>query len=174
MATKTVTILTDSREKQPLLFPGCLVVHTRSSWWGRAEPTFIKVKTPKPVALPAGDYCIKGKQDRCIIETKRSIDELAGNVSAADRKRFTAALNRLCDACEHPILMLDFLPLAIWQSKNPNSRTDPIHALDVVLDIVAERGIQLVWGSQRGGSLQARRRLGEIVLRLLLHHSGVL
>ena len=72
----TATVIIDSREDKHwrLPFPDHVKVHPQRS----RNPVIIKIKK-RVDKLDAGDYCLDGYASRCLVETKRSARELAGN-----------------------------------------------------------------------------------------------
>jgi ERCC4-type nuclease len=69
------TILVDSRERKPLLFPGIKSVRT---------------------TLKTGDYSIRGFTNCCVVEYK-SLSDYVKWLSFHDAKRFNSQLERLLD-----------------------------------------------------------------------------
>jgi len=158
---REITILIDSREQRPLLFPSTVEWHRVR---GR-KPHTIFVKT-KRVALPAGDYVLEG-YDEAIIERKGSLRELASNLLSDDHRRAKAAFLKLVEATDHPYLLLD---CDLGELMTPSANVpDAKIVLDCLLDLTQGMGIRLliVGGCK---AAPARRRLGEFVIRLLLAH----
>lgn len=159
---REVTVLIDSREQYPLLFPTTIEWYAKRG--GRARTIFIKCKR---VRLAAGDYALEGYDDAGV-ETKRSLRELSNNAVSDDRRRALAALTRFVESYENPYL--------VWELSIPELfRADkyvptPALVVDDWLDLVQSTGIKLlVVGSCKVAA--ARRQLGEFVVRLLLAHA---
>lgn len=160
---RSVTVLIDNREKEPLTFPSTVDFHqTRGQ-----KPSTIFVKTKK-IRMPEGDYALLDHEDDAIIERKGSLRELSNNFMGDDRKRAIAAFQRLVEATEHPYLLIEE---SISGLLTPTPYVlQPQIILDDLLDFVQSRGIQLLFvGSCRASA--ARRHLGEFVVRLLLSHT---
>jgi ERCC4-type nuclease len=163
---KTVTVLIDSREQRPLLFPDTLAVW-RNDGCGPV-PTFLEVKTDKR-ALKSGDYCLAGSEDLAVVERKLGIMEMIGNVLTADRTRFLRAINRFASSCKHPILLIEQMPPVWWAGKSND--LDVVQAVDLFLQQVALLKIHLLWcNATRAMCPTRRRRIGELVLRVMLAH----
>ena len=159
----TITILIDSRERIPLLFPKSVKWHPDRS--GKSHLILVKEKV---VTLPAGDYTLEGYDDESVVERKGSVREVLGNLFTKDRRRSVAAFQRLIEACEHPYLLLDFSLSEMFTVTEhvPN----PMLVLDTLLADAGNLGVTLLWGGNCKPAT-SRRRLGEVVLRLLLSHA---
>lgn len=172
---KSVTVLVDSREKKPLLFPRMIVLHSELPDQ-KPEPSVIKVQVNR-VTMSEGDYALKGQQSIALVERKGGIDELCQNVTKPDSTRFMAAINRLVQATKYPYLFLDMTPLSLWSSQRPTPTThgngqsmDPMWVFDRLLRVATTKNLRIIWGTQRSPGPSSRKRLGEIILRLLIHH----
>lgn len=159
---RNITVLIDTREKFPLLFPKTLDWHRG----GRGRPHTFLVKT-KTVRLPAGDYALLG-YDEALIERKGSLRELSNNIFSLDARRSRAAFQKLIEATENPYLLLD-LTLGEMMTATEHVQDAKI-IVDALLDLTQELGLKLliVGGCRAAG---ARRMLGEFVIRLLLSHA---
>lgn len=153
---KRVKILADTREQTPLLFPENIMLHRNRS----KRSVLVTVKT-EARKLAAGDYTIDGAEGYCIVETKRSADEVYDNILGGDFARANKAFRRLRLATLHPILVCEF--------SQADLLSHPLHPrlIDGLAWAVSEYGLD-VWFAGPRGSMGARRRTGEIVLRLLL------
>lgn len=167
MACKTprsVTLLIDSREKYPLLFPESV------KWYedhGVGDPKLIRVKT-RIQELPFGDYCILGYESSACVERKGSLEELHQNLQTSDRARFIRAIEKMVKGCQSPYLLLDVAPLDLWK---PTPRTqDPASVWDALCSVVVKYRLCVIWGASAKFP-GPRRILGEQILRLLLSHS---
>ena len=164
------TVLVDSREQRPLVFPSFMAVNRMAAVWGPEEPELWSFET-KVQALSFGDYCIEGFQDVVCVERKADVDrELFKNLVSDDKHRFLNALTRLVDGCEHPVLFIESMPMAVWRAKDQKSQDLVLKALDLLLELKAKFGFDLVWGGRSDHSPQSRRRVGEIMLRLMVQH----
>ncbi len=166
---KSVTVLIDSREQRPLLFPDTLAVW-RNDGCGPV-PTFLEVETDKR-ALKSGDYCLAGSEDLAVVERKLGITEMVGNVLTADRTRFLRAINRFAESCKYPYLLIEQMPPVWWSTHGNGDRCVQVcQAVDLFLQQVAVHNLRLLWGNvSRSMAPARRRRMGELVLRILLAH----
>jgi ERCC4-type nuclease len=118
--------------------------------------------------LPAGDYALEGYEDQCIVERKGSLRELANNMLSEDWERAQDAFKRLADATAHPYLMIecsaaDLKTRSRWV-KEPERVVDALAALIEKLDFRL-----LLCGNVT--SVQQKRTVGELMLRLMLAHA---
>lgn len=110
MIDDTFTIIVDTREQLPWEFEG----HATSS-----------------KKLDTGDYSIEGMEDIFCIERKRSVAEIANNIS---EKRFIDVLDRM-SKYQHKFILLEFtlnnvldyplgssVPKKVWSSLKINSK----------------------------------------------------
>lgn len=162
MIPSEVTVIIDSRERTPLLFPGWI------DWWvdRTSEVRPIEVKT-KRMVMPAGDYTLEGHDDVCIIETKRSMRELHSNVCTKEWTRVARALSRLVDSCKYPYLVLELTPSEMFRESQhvPNPRQ--VFSLWMQIAARLDLRVMFVGGATNPGP---RRKLGEQLLRLMLAH----
>jgi len=160
-----LTILVDSREKKPLPFPEHLPsLRSDLPALSRSSRTH-RIKTEK-VTLVTGDYALKGYEVACLIERKGSLAEVAGNCLTADgRRKFTAAMDRLKEACFYPYLLLEG---NLLDTMNPTKDLpDPWNAIDALHRILLERNIGLILLPNT--SMSARRAVAEWAVRLLVN-----
>lgn len=174
MTRETVTILIDSREQRPLLFPEVLALWSSSCGAGRKPTAKIVSVVTEKAALAEGDYCLAGDgPPTAIVERKSGIDELIGNLLTSDRPRFLRAITRLAANTCHPYLYIEAWPDAWWRGTEMN-RINPdlkvVQAMDLILHEVAHLGIGLLWGNRASQLPAGRRRAGELILRILLAH----
>lgn len=158
-----VTVLIDSRERRPLLFPSWITFHGDRT----LEVHQIQVKT-KVVRMPAGDYTLQGYDDVCIIETKRSLRELHNNVCSNEWPRVAKALKRLRDECEFPILLWEMTPSELFRATR--YVPDPYLVFDRWMQVIARFDLRLMYGGAGVGP-GPRRKLGEQMVRLMLAHA---
>ncbi|MHC4509533.1 MAG: hypothetical protein ACYTAO_11335, partial [Planctomycetota bacterium] len=102
---RIATVIIDSREDPQwrLPFPENIKVHPRRS----RNPVIVKIKK-RVDKLDAGDYCLDGHASSCLVETKRSAQELAGNLLTNDFRRANAAFERFSRATAFPLLVCEF------------------------------------------------------------------
>ena len=163
-----VTVVVDTREKTPLLFPNYFWHY---SYVGQ-RPRKIGITAVKK-ALPEGDYLLKdwelddGKHP-AIVERKGSWGEIHQNLLTQDRERAAKAFRRLCEATDHPYLLIEERFSACWKAKDhiPN----PEMVMDRLMNEVAARNLRLIWLPGLN-TVKIRRRAGEAVVRILLAHA---
>jgi len=158
---KKITVYTDSREKIPLLFPETIrYFPERTAKTGR----LIQVVNERK-KLSEGDYCLAKWPDKALVERKGSLEELSANLLSVDYKRFSSALDRLSQAAEVPILLVDCGPGELWRPSY--YCPEPGVILDSLYRELAIRGIRFLWVGPCK-TTKARRMLGEHVLRMML------
>ena len=161
---RSMTLVVDSRERYPLLFPANIEWHVDR---GLGDKKLIRIKH-KVAKLDWGDYLLEGYSANSAVERKGSLDELHQNLYTDDRERFLKAIRRLRENCRHPYLLLDVSPLDLWK---PTPRAnDPAAVWDALIDVVSMFGLGLLWGAN-AKLPGARRILGEQVLRILISHA---
>lgn len=152
---KKFTVVIDTREQNPLLFPPQLVL--------RGIRRDIKTRKKK---CPAGDYYLEGYKKTCIVERKASVRELQKNLTdSKDRRRFKRATDALLKATDNPVIAVEGSVSALLTPTRHVRK--PGHIIQKLLDMCVSRGIQ-VWFVGRCKSPTARRRAGELILRGLL------
>ena len=160
MIPNKITVLIDSRERHPLLFPKWITVHPDRS----GEEVHIEVST-EMVVMPAGDYAIKGYDAVCIAETKRSLRELYNNICTKDLGREVRALHRLSESCKYPLLIWEMTPSDLFR---PSSFVpDPQLVFDRWMQLVVRFNLRLMLAGVGQGP-GPRRTLGEQMVRLML------
>jgi len=162
MVPSKITILSDTREKYPLLFP----VHIRISGSTGAVKV-VRVEVEQSV-MPIGDYAIKGKEHLCTVERKGSARELAGNFLSMDRRRALNAFKRLKAHCEHPFVLLDISASDIMEDVSGFCGEGVVAS--VLLLELRQLGIPFFgFGPCKGNGI--RRHLGAFVAHLLVEYS---
>lgn len=162
MIPSEVTVLIDSRERRPLLFPSWITFHGDRT----LDAHQIQVKT-EVVTMPAGDYALKGYEDVCLIETKRSLRELHNNVCTNEWPRVGKALKRLSEACDYPYIVWEITPSQLfWKSKHV---PDPELVLDRWHQVIVHFNLRLMLAGI-GSNPGPRRKLGEQLVRLMIVH----
>lgn len=164
MIPNKITVLIDSRERHPLLFPKWITVHPDRT----SEEVHVEVST-EVVVMPAGDYTLKGYDGICIAETKRSLRELYTNVCTKDWTREVKALKRLFDACKYPLLVWEMTPSELFRTSS--SVPDPHLVFDRWMQVVAAFNLRLMITGVGCGP-GPRRKLGEQIIRLMLAYIG--
>lgn len=167
-------VIIDSRERNPLLFPDVLVVFGQAAVCRSEKPKTYLVDT-KVQTMRAGDYTLEGYEKLVLVERKAGIEqELMKNTLSGDRERFFRALGRLAETASYPYLYIEALPAAFWHSGQGDIQEDHggfavTAALDSTLEACSRLGIGLIWGGRRSASPLSRRKLGEIILRIMVH-----
>jgi len=152
-----IPVVQDTREKRPLLFPATL------DYRGRIHPVHIVKRT-----MPEGDYSLDIPEPAAIVERKGSLDEIRQNLLTTDNARFLRAITRLCDSCDHPILLLEATPSDLLLPTKDIPRPGPL--VQLLCNLCAARGILLLLPGACHFPTK-RRAVGELVLRLLLAHN---
>lgn len=162
---ETVTVLADSREKNPLVFP------TYLSIFGGGDPTKappdkarLRIITER-TALQTADYALKDMPDGTLIERKGSLEEIfACCLTARDRSRFESQLDRLAAESKDPVLFLEGDPTHLRTSTKRSPHPDA--AMDELLFLLRQRNIELLIAQT--DTMARRRAAAELVLRRML------
>jgi len=157
---RKITVLVDTREQRPLLFPDNFVYYDEYR-----VPHLVKLDT-QPQALDAGDYALEGFLHACRVERKGSVAEVCGNLLSSDRRRATASLIRLTRACTCPILLLD-AALASFYPSGLHKSTAGAKAMSQLLRLSARHGLRIVFAGPCK-SVAHRRKLGVVIAQLLM------
>lgn len=159
------TLIIDSREKKPLIFPANIRVLSPSSPPHQAKTNLVRVHTKKE-KLETGDYLLRGYDTVTMIERKGSLREVATNcLNRNDRKRFIKCLVRMKDACSEPILLLEGTPLETLRKSR--HVPEPGAAVDALMRLLTEYEINLLLLPT--SSSAQRRATGEWAARLLIN-----
>jgi ERCC4-type nuclease len=166
------TIVQDTREKKPLLFPANIRVLDDKTLPTSRKTVLIRVHTVRET-LGTGDYLLKGFEGCTMIERKGSLREIAQNcLTKRDRARFVKCLQRMRDAASDPVLLLEGTPLGM--TRVTKHVPEPAAAVDALMRLLQEYGIRLFLLPTQTAS--HRRASGEWALRLLingaLHHGN--
>ena len=159
------TLIIDTREKQPLIFPANLRVLSGASSPHLARTNLVRLHSKKE-KLDTGDYLLRGYETVTMNERKGSLREVATNcLNKNDRKRFIACLERMKDACSEPILLLEGTPLeTLRKSKHV---PEPGAAVDALMRLLTEYEINLLLLPT--SSSAQRLATGEWAARLLIN-----
>ncbi len=163
---KKMTVLVDSREKYPVLFPATVLYYPTRA----VHPFHIIHITPEVVEMQTGDYALKGYEDTCIIERKGAMTEISANLCSKDYARSHAAFERLAKETKHPYLVLEETPAGMLPSHYPSTRPTPDRVTDAFLREVCEFGLSLIFVG-KAKSPGSRRKLGHFLLKVLLGHA---
>ena len=169
---KEYTVVQDSREKIPLLFPKHLVMLDPAK---RPSPTAVKsVRLNLSVErlgdghpeMERGDYYLRGYPDRVVVERKGSIAELAMNCFRPRRRaRIRDEAAYLASHCRRPIWMVFGSPRTLLTPTK--SVPNPGPAVDCLLDILEEHRVEL-WIVPKPTLTTSRRAAGEMVARAMI------
>ncbi len=117
--------------------------------------------------MDRGDYCLAKWPKQCVIERKGSMRELQQNLSGKDFPRFCRAVEKLAE-CANPWFLLDIPPHEYLRPtefvKNPSK------VLDTLFQFVLRYDMNL-WLAGNCKAVNARRQLGEQVVRLMITHA---
>jgi ERCC4-type nuclease len=162
---KSITVLVDSREQHPLLFP------ESTTWYPYRhiqDPYLIHVET-KVKELVSGDYCLEDHDGSCLIERKGSFSELCSNLWSKDYKRAHGALERFSQASDHPYLLLEESVSNMMQGVRYLDTPAEL-IFDAFLCELMDLGIQIIWTGKRA-SVAATRSVGTMILHVMLNHA---
>ena len=158
------TIIQDTREKKPLKFPANLKVLNDNFPAHKQRIATIRLHVIED-KLEEGDYLLQGYEGNTIIERKGSLREIAKNcLNEKDRVRFVKSLQKLKNACKHPILMLEGTPLQM--EKPCKNVPNPGAAIDGLMRLIREYDIELIL--LPGTTYSHRRACANWVARLLI------
>jgi hypothetical protein len=154
---KILTVLIDTREQNPLVFPSTL------TWYNGNTRHLFTVRTASS-KLPTGDYALAGFEDSSLCERKGSMGELRTNLLTKDRARWEGCIYRLTKECVFPWILLD-----IPQSERRRVTEyvpEPDKVLDALLLNVTTWGVPVYW-VEPGKTPLTARHTGEFVVRKL-------
>jgi len=174
MRGREYTILIDKREKKPLVFPAALEILDPRALPTEQKAITVRLKT-RAETLKTADYALADSPCNCyalsersvIVETKRSIDEIAANcLSLSKRRNFVAQLTRMSESWRRPHLIVEG-GLPTLSTTYPSSKVNPALALDALQRLCLEYGVTLI--PIPGSTPAARRRTADYVARLLIN-----
>lgn len=166
---KVVNIEIDSREQKPLLFPSTIQVQGKSSTSTRRLQ--VRKFTKK---LDVGDYRLKCRNSKAIIERKGSAHEIIKNLfDKKDMRRQGRSFKKLADATDYPYLLLAFNPGDIERACKRRLVPSAPKSADIVIErlmsVVNRYGLKIIWMTSTK-SKSARRTIGSVVIQILLSH----
>jgi hypothetical protein len=160
---KSISVLVDSREKCPLLFPGTAIIQTTN----RETPCRLNVNVKKR-KLDFGDYALEGYEDLICVERKGSQMELYKNFfNAQDTIRQGKALKRLTDGCKHPIMMVEVTPSNLLRTIPTAPYVEPEILVYRLGYACSKFGLSLMLVN-KPKSVNGRRQLGSVILHTML------
>ena len=168
----SITILVDSREKTPLPFPSSIETVDFSHLPEKQVLRRVSLVT-KRQTLETADYLLADEPGNVyssgksvIVETKRSLSEIAGNVLDPHKRRnFISLLSRM-RTHPHALLVVEGGLSTLYSSAPPPASFTPISARDHFLSLCLRHGVHPYLVD--GGGLEARRRAADFVARLLI------
>lgn len=158
-----VTVLIDSREKCPILFPSTVfIAHPELTY--KKIPIGVKTDVTK---LDFGDYALKEYEDVCAFERKATQLEIYKNLNDShDRIRQAKAFRRLATSCKYPYLLVEASPAELLANdpkiKNPEI---VVHRLGLALAKYNFRALFIPWRSR---SVDVRRKTGTLMIHIML------
>jgi len=158
-----ITVLIDSREKIPMLFPS--IVHiSHPELVYRQLP--IQVET-KRKHLDFGDYAIKGYEKVCVFERKASQLEIYKNLNEShDRIRQAKAFRKLVSGCEFPYLLVEASPGELLRAHPKVKHPELIcHRLGLAL---AKYGLHALFIPWKSRTPSTRRSIGTLMIHIML------
>lgn len=161
MKQDTLTVVVDSREKNPLLF-------SNSFEWTdqRMKSRIVQVKT-EVETVDAGDYYLRGYEDVVRIERKGSIAEVQQNLFGGDRGRAMRAFKKFQDSCEYPYLLID--ESVVGMNRKSRYCKRPKMVQDFLYRELAVRRIGLLWLPQLT-SVSGKKIVTDSLLRIMWAH----
>ncbi len=158
-----ITILEDTREQFPLLFPSIIQI-------GHPELTYKKIPIVvkhERVKLDCGDYMLKEYPRVCIVERKASQLEIYKNLNEShDRIRQAKAFRKLVASCEHPVLLVEASPQELFKD-DPHIKHPELVAHRLSLAI-AKYGFHVIFLPWKSRCAATRRKAGQLLLHLMM------
>lgn len=158
-----VTVIIDTREKIPLLFPETIMV-THPELTYRELPVVVGVERAK---LEFGDYLLKEYPDQGVVERKASQMELFKNLNdSKDRIRQAKSFRKLASGCKYPYILVECSPARLL-AKNLliKQRELVVHRLSLA---IAKYGLSAIFIPWQSRNPDTRRTLGTFIVHLML------
>lgn len=180
MGLPTLTIVADQREQRPLPFPATIDLATALPSTHAVRKIALRVERKR---LATADYILNDTEGvvytatssfsppAIVVETKRSLSEIAGNVlDPVGRARFIKLLQRMRE-CHASWIVVEG-GLACLYSEPPKGRVgampfNPVCALDHFLSLCCQWRIHPY--ILEGSGVTARARAADFVARLLIY-----
>lgn len=160
---RDVTVLIDTREKRPILFPSTIKI---------AHPERIYIELPinvetKKSKLSFGDYALEGHESVCVFERKASQLEIYKNLNEHhDRIRQAKAFRRLTSSCDFPYLLVEASPAELLATNKIAKQPELIcHRLGLAL---AQYGLHALFIPWKSRSAEVRRKIGTLMLHIMV------
>lgn len=165
------TIVQDTQEKLPLLFPKTLTIlppdlKPRPSSARTVAIELVKERLDDfhPECKNA-DYYVRGHPGKVVLERKKDINEIAQNVlNPRRRSRFIRELKYLHDTCCRPILLAEGTPQSLL-IKSAYCEYPEV-ACDALLSLLLKYRIEL-W-MMPATTVAHRRAMGEFAARIMI------
>jgi len=155
---KDYTILIDSREKKPLLFPDLLPILTPGS---REKTIRLHTHTQE---LTTADYILSEYPTCGMVERKGSLRELHQNLRTRDKWRYYRAVKRLEKEASHPLFVIEG---SLTKLMHPTRHVDkPYLVMDALTRHLLASRIPFV--TMNNDTTRSRSLIGEFVARFLL------
>jgi ERCC4-type nuclease len=154
------TILIDSREKRPLIFPKSVTIKTKGKRMG------FELRT-ETATLDAGDYCLAEFPKVGGCERKAGQRELYENLLSRDKSRFHKAFDRFLETYSHPFLLIEQNPLTfIERWRNQAKYIGSYDTFDALMTLSIRKPVPILWAETT--ATNTRRKLGGLVARTLI------
>lgn len=155
---RVLTVVVDSREQRPLLFPSTVALYS-----GRSRtPTVHEVRT-EAAALREGDYILADFPDVGGVERKADLRELVGCLVAGNR--LEQQLRRMHRTYASPCLMLELGVGAMLGAHKQPPKAAAGLTYDRLCRLLIEMPTPILWATSSTPS--AKKRGGEAVVRFL-------
>ena len=163
MIPKKITVIVDTREIYPILFPGTVAVVDPD------DPKRMKrvtVETRKE-KMDAGDYCLAEWPHLVGIERKASLLELSKNLTdPGDKARQGKSLTKLIESCKYPYLLVEAPPSELLGS-DPRVK-DSNRVVSLLCKAAYRYRLQLIMMPWKSRSAETRRKMGTFLVHLML------
>lgn len=159
------TIIVDTRERKPLLFPASIAMLDPSSPPHSPKVARVSLTTIKR-KLDTGDYALLGYEEDVLVERKGSLREISKNCfHFKDRPRFIRCIERLRDSCKRPYVLLEGSPLEMLRPTKEVPK--PYFSVDSLLRILTE--YQIGFWFMPANTSAHKRAAGEWLARTLIN-----
>ncbi len=163
MIPKKVTVLVDTREQFPILFPRTVAVVNPD------DPKKMKrviIDTQKE-KLHAGDYRLAEYPRLIVIERKSSLLELSKNMTdTKDKARQGKSFTKLINCCKYPYLLVEASPSELLGC-DPRVK-DSNRVVSLLCKAAYRYRLQLIMMPWKSRSAETRRKMGTFLVHLML------
>lgn len=170
---RQIVIKIDSRERYPLPIPQRILNWRDPSRMDSSRGVTVHIKT-RTTRLKTADYLLATGGGCCydrgragIIETKRSIAEVAANVLTTDgRRKFRRVLSSMADNYTYPLLIFEGSPSTLYKPSSYCPDPRPKLAIDALFAMLLEHHVHFILIP---GKRPSQRRLtADLAVRFLL------